>query len=370
MLAGAPAWAVQDCDLNGESVNPANGSTTRGKTGLMRCKDRDSAEVVREQELRNGQFVGVVRYFERGVLQREYFVNDRGNQHGRAREFAANGQVLRDAEYVDGSVSGLALGFYPDGKLRRAAFHQLAHAEQAYAEYTERAQLAALRCADRPLLAPVVDDTALCGFTAPSQVEFFRSNGNLSARARYEGGRRVRHEVLQANGQPSSVDEINGDRRLERAFGPDGAKRREIESVAADRGFSRVRESEYAASGSLQRERRWSQGELVLEHEYYLNGQSRRKSEHRVEAGSRLSQISEYFDTGTLARSSTYLSKGRYANQAVGTHQRFFENGRLASESTHDTNGKLVRERAWDAAGTLLRDDEVFEDGSRKAYSK
>jgi hypothetical protein len=30
----------------------------------------------------------------------------------------------------------------------------------------------------------------------------------------------------------------------------------------------------------------------------------------------------------------------------------------------------LTRERSWDDSGQLQRDDEVFEDGSRKAYSK
>ena len=33
------AQAVQDCELNGQHVNPANGHTTAGKSGLMRCKN-------------------------------------------------------------------------------------------------------------------------------------------------------------------------------------------------------------------------------------------------------------------------------------------------------------------------------------------
>ena len=66
------AYAVQVCELNGASVNPNNGSTTAGKSGLMRCREGDAGPVVREQELRNGVFMGVVRYFRDGVLQREY----------------------------------------------------------------------------------------------------------------------------------------------------------------------------------------------------------------------------------------------------------------------------------------------------------
>ena len=71
--------AVQDCELNGTSVNPANGSTTEGKTGIMRCKDRDSGLLVREQELRVGAFVGLVRHFKDGVLSKEFSVNAKGN---------------------------------------------------------------------------------------------------------------------------------------------------------------------------------------------------------------------------------------------------------------------------------------------------
>ena len=48
-LSGVAAHAVQDCELNGEHVNPANGNTTQGKTGVMRCKDRESGELQREQ---------------------------------------------------------------------------------------------------------------------------------------------------------------------------------------------------------------------------------------------------------------------------------------------------------------------------------
>ena len=66
------ALAVQDCELNGQSVNPANGSTTAGRTGLMRCKDRDSGELQREQELKAGVFMGLVRFYEKGKLARGF----------------------------------------------------------------------------------------------------------------------------------------------------------------------------------------------------------------------------------------------------------------------------------------------------------
>ena len=36
----------------------------------------------------------------------------------------------------------------------------------------------------------------------------------------------------------------------------------------------------------------------------------------------------------------------------------------------HNERGRVTRERAFDAGGTLVRDDEVFEDGSRKAFGR
>lgn len=85
-LSASAALAVQDCEVNGQSVNPANGFTTQGKTGLMRCRDRDSGQLVREEELKGGKFIGLVRHYENGKLIRERSVNDKGNSEGRDRE--------------------------------------------------------------------------------------------------------------------------------------------------------------------------------------------------------------------------------------------------------------------------------------------
>ena len=58
LLAHGAAHAVQDCEINGVAVNPANGATTAGKSGLMRCRDRDSRELMREQQIQSGTFQG------------------------------------------------------------------------------------------------------------------------------------------------------------------------------------------------------------------------------------------------------------------------------------------------------------------------
>ena len=51
-------------------------------TGIMRCVDRQSKVVQREDELRNGRNIGLVRTFEEGKLAQEYRVNEKGNRDG------------------------------------------------------------------------------------------------------------------------------------------------------------------------------------------------------------------------------------------------------------------------------------------------
>ncbi|MGJ7492836.1 hypothetical protein [Variovorax sp. ZT4R33] len=373
-LAGGTAHAVQDCDLNGERVNPANGNTTQSKTGVMRCKDRDSGELQREQELRNGVFMGAVRYYDRGKLAKEHSVNAKGNLHGRAREFYPDGQVLREATYDDGHELGLVRSFHPSGQLRRLAFYAEPGGERASAEFTPAGQLSALRCTDKPVLAPVVDDVRLCGFagSGPSPVDLFGDKGGLRARMSFVAGKRVRSERFYDNGKPESIDELSGNQRIEQRFSSEGIKRYELVALVAERGNVKQREAEYSERGSLVREQRWSPtGAALTDDSYYLNGQPRSKTVYTGEGLSRVADITEFHDNGQRA------AQGRFAAPAprgrllpVGLHRRFDELGRPVSESAYDAKGRVTRERTWDANGQPDRDDEVFPDGSRRAYAK
>jgi len=375
LLAPAWAYAVQDCELNGESVNPNHGGTTAGKTGIMRCKDRDSGQLVREQELQGGKFMGLVRYYKDGKLQRDHSVNERGNQHGRAREFAPDGQVLRDSTYDNGNLTGLARSFYANGQVRRITFYQLRESsgdELAYAEFNERGQLQALRCGDKALLAAPADDARWCGFSgSASQVELFNSRGVLKGRSSYLAGKRVRYETLGDSGKPDYQDEVSGSTRTERHFNGAGVKRREIQWLLVDGKTSfREREQDFADSGALTRDRRWSAGKPVSDQSYYLNGQPRSKTEFGGEGDALWLQTTEYFDSGKVAATGRFSASNRYRQLPQGTHQRFNEAGRVVAESSYDERGRITREKAWDDEGKLVRDDAVFEDGSRKAYSK
>ena len=145
-LAGTPerAAAVESCELNGQHVNPSNGNTTTGKTGLMRCRGGEGGPVVREQELQRGVFMGVVRYFRDGQLEKAYRVNERGNRDGVAREYArgnagAKPALVREETYrkafegawrlaangtrAGATATGVHRSFDSDGRLRGERFH-------------------------------------------------------------------------------------------------------------------------------------------------------------------------------------------------------------------------------------------------------
>ena len=342
LVAGASAAAQQLCEVNGESVDTSNGNSTRGKTGLMRCRDARGLPQ-REQEIRDGAFVGVERFFHpNGKVREEHARNERGNKHGVAKEYAADGSVLLEATYQDGRQVGLARSFHPGGALKRATYREPAGSEQAYVEFTSRGQLARLRCGPRPLLAPAADDARLCGFAGPADVELFDASGQVRTRLRYLEGKPVRSEHLHANGQPAVTEELDGPRRVEQRF---------------------------TADGKLQREQVWADGQLASERSYYLNGQPRSSSEWQRSADRALRVNREFHDNGQLASEGTWLLvRGR--SQAIGTHAQFAPEGHKVRETEYDDQGLAKRHRAWGRDGELVQDDEVFPDGSRKAFSR
>ena len=385
MTAGS-AHAVELCELNGASVNPNNGSTTAGKTGLMRCKEGDGGPVVREQELKNGVFMGVVRYFRDGVLQREYSVNERGNRDGRSREYAATpgtNQLLRDLTLRNGTPVGLARTWHANGQLKRATFYgdDAGNREQAYAEFTPQGQLSELRCGKQAVLAPAIDDASLCGFrgNAPAKAELYASNGLLRGVVTHERGVLRTRELLSGAGNTLEQLEVAADGSgVERSFGPTGAKRRELRWIEAGTVDAPRRvmllEQEFHEAGTLVKERRWRAAErgseLQLEQQWYLNGQPREKTEYVQIDGQPARRETRFHDNGRVSFEGTSLLKARYENVAVGTQKSFDPQGTLRIERSFDARGRIAREREFDEAGKLLRDDEVFEDGSRKAFAR
>jgi antitoxin component YwqK of YwqJK toxin-antitoxin module len=380
-----PAHAVQSCELDGQHVNPDNGSTTQGKTGLMRCRDVDGGPVLREQELKGGVFMGAVRYFKDGAVEREYRVNERGNRDGVAREFergaGAKPVLVREETYRDGRNVGLARSWYPSGQLRRVSFHGDDDREQASAEFTIEGKLYELHCGPRALLGADADDAHWCGHAgAVSNVVLYNGKGQEKARVAYERGERRKLEGLADDGKVREVQETTPTGGVERAFYADGAKRREVQwvALAGERG-RRVTtlEQEYHESGKLVHEKRWRVGErggeLVAEQRWYLNGQPKERTEFTTSDGRALRKETSFHDNGKPAFEGAWrlgAERGRSSELASGVHKSWDSDGHLRIERYYDERGRLTRERELDAGGSAVRDDEVFEDGSRKAFGR
>jgi hypothetical protein len=189
----------------------------------------------------------------------------------------------------------------------------------------------------------------------------------LRSRVSYQGGKRVRSEDLYDNGKPASTVELHGNQRTERRFSSEGVKRLEVVSLMGERNAIKQREQEFSERGTPVRDQRWNpSGEPVSDESYYLNGQPRSKAIY----GSGGIEITEFHDNGQRAATGRYVMVDRFRRIPIGTHQRFGDEGRLQAESIYDDKGRVTRERTWDASGKPERDDEVFEDGSRRAFSK
>jgi antitoxin component YwqK of YwqJK toxin-antitoxin module len=368
------ALAVQDCDIDGVDVNPANGSTTAGKSGLMRCRERDSGELQREQELRNGKFVGLVRHYKNGRLLKEFSVNERGNRDGLGREFSpVTGKLIREETSSNGTSIGFLRTFHPDGQARTLSFRSDAGKELASLEYTARGQLRELRCGDKPYLGKEVDENALCGFGQrgkPAVVSLYGEKGELRMRLTHLDGVRVGVESYWDNGKLRSQEETGADGgQVERNYAEDGVKRKEVRWIRADRGRLKQSEQEFHESGALVREQRWNAGEAASEKTFYLNGQLRSETLYTKRDGAATTDIREFHDNGKLAFEGSFATENRYNQRRIGEHRHFDSDGRLRQARNHDDKGRLTREREFDDKGRPVRDDAVFEDGSRKAYA-
>ena len=378
------ALAVQVCELDGQHVNPSNGATTAGKTGLMRCRDGEGGPVMREQELQQGKFMGLVRYYKDGALEREFRLNERGNRDGVLREWArpeagAKSVLVREETLRDGANSGIARSWYPTGQLRRVAFYGDREREQASAEFTPQGQLSDLLCGTKPALGSDFDDRAACGFAGgPSNVTLYSAKGAAKARVSYERGERRKSETLWESGAVRELSEVSASGGVERLFAADGTKRREQQWATIPGEPPRrvtVLDQEFHENGKMVRERRWRPtergGEPVSDASWYLNGQPKARNEYSVVDGRAQRRETGFHDNGRKSFEGAWQTPASGRRELpTGTQQRFDTEGRLRSERVYDERGRIKRERELDERGNVVRDDEVFEDRSRKAVGR
>ena len=397
ILLGAlavPALAIQTCDLDGQHVNPANGHTTADKTGLMRCRDADTGVLQREQELQNGVFMGLVRFYKNGELEREHRVNEKGNRDGVVREWSVESGkprvLVREATERNGRTVGLAKSWYPTGERRRLTWYGDEEREQASAEFAPDGKLTDLRCTTKPVFAPEFDDRAACGFAGPSTVTLAGASLPVS-RLTFVNGERRRTETLYESGSVRELRETTDTIVLERRFAADGTKLREVQCARVTGGAAsdarprtvKVLEQEYHASGKLVQEQRWVPDDrlgalMTSDVRWYLNGQPRQRTEYATADAQRTRREITYHDNGKPSSEGSWIvgapasrfDRSDRSERPVGAHKVYDDNGRLRGERVYDDKGRVTREREWDERGTVVRDDEVYEDGSRKAVGR
>jgi antitoxin component YwqK of YwqJK toxin-antitoxin module len=364
------ALGIQDCTLNGQDVNPNNGYTTEGKSGIMICRDRDSGVLEREQELRNGNYIGLVRDYIDGKLSSEYRVNKHGNRDGLYRQFSPNGKVVLEETARNGTSVGISRSWYQSGRLKRVVFNDDNGREQAEVEFTPSGQLKSLHCADRPLLGSAANDAHLCGHDSSKPVtsKLYSDKGIVHTKVRYLAGVRTAQESLWDDGKVQEENVTSGGRTIQRRFSRGGVKTLEVQWVAVERGRVKELEQMFHQSGSMISETRWENGKLASESSFYLNGQPKTHNSYATREGRMVCDAVSYHDNGQPSARGTYVVKNGYTDFPIGIHREFDGKGLLLTEHEYDNKGRLKREKEFNGQGKLLRDDEVFEDGSRKAF--
>ena len=366
----APAQPLQ-CEIDGAPVNPSNGATTAGKTGLMRCRDSDG-KLQREQELRDGRFVGMRVFHDRDGSRREGRVNERGNTDGLQREFWPDGSLKREETALDGSIVGVARSFHPGGRPARIAHHapRQDNVPENAIEFNPAGQVIRLACAPVNRLAETLE---ACGFSGERDTAIHNARGDLVGRDTWNAGRLTRRVSLRDGRMLASL-ENTAERRIERSFHPDGTTvRQERESrLDADGRPRSPREGadrEFAPGGQKVREVLWSEGLAREEREWFQNGS--RKSETVRRPGAAPAQVRQFWDNDKPRLEEERVDQGTRGLGAVVGRQRLYrENGSLAQEWFWNARGIRERLREYDAEGKLTKEEEYFDDGSRKPASR
>lgn len=359
-LFSAHAWAVQSCELNGESVSRANGHTTAGKSGVMRCTD-DSGQVRRlDQTLREGKYIGPVLMVLADGERREYSVNERGNRDGVARTFDGKGTLRKEENLENGSAVGVQKNFAEAGHLQELHF-AAGRRTVLTIGYLADGRLTELRCAAVTL---VPQDREVCGHVGrTSEVTLHRADGQPAGSVSFLRGQMQRQTVLDREGRLVRNEELKDGRRIKRVFYATGQVRSEADFIERDPNSREGREGtarEWAESGQLTQETTWADGYEQRIQQWYLNGKQKARQQIRRDGRNQERTTESYWDTG-LPAAVNVERNGRL----LGWQKYFTEAGVLAVEDEHGERGVLLRRKSYDAQGVFVREERFLEDGSR-----
>lgn len=360
LAAGTAMYASPLCELNGESVNPANGHTIAGKSGVMRCTDDQGELRLREQTVREGRFEGPVRLELRDGTRKEYSVNERGNRHGVAREFDARGTLRREEQLVDGQAVGEQKQFAEAGHLQRLDFFVDGRAVVTLGLLSD-GSLSELRCAGRSLLP---QDRTPCGHAGVlNEVTLFREPGTPSGKLRYLAGQLHYHAVIDERGAIVRTEEVKEGRRIKRVYYPSGQLRTEADFLERDPSSGEGREGvarEWAEGGQLTQETQWANGQEQTIRQWYLNGRLKLRQAIQRDGRHQQRHTESFWDNGQPAA----INMDRNG-RLLGWQKYFDEAGVLRREEEHGDRGVLLRRKQYGAQGALEKDERFLPDGSR-----
>ncbi|MES2611455.1 MAG: hypothetical protein V4679_14510 [Pseudomonadota bacterium] len=367
------AHAIIRCEFNGKSVNPSNGAETAGLTGLLRCRDENTGQLQREQELKDGKYLGKERFFDRdGKLTRERSVNERGNSQGRVAEFWPNGQLKREELAENGSTVGAVRRFDANGRPERLSFHA-AGQEQFAIEYNAAGQPTRLQC---PRASVLPEDRKPCGFEGPADTLLYTGSGAKAGQVRYDQGRMLLSTEWTSDGLVAQQMLYEEGRRVHRSFfTEDGKSVLREERIFAPDGQRFLRDTRgplhslrrFGSTGQLIEQHGYADGREVLLERWYLNGSARERSTMTGTGETTRIQRELRDDEGRLTRRELLTEQ----QQRTGVQQQFHANGRVAQEDRYtapDARGRtrLEARKQWDDSGKLVADDTILEDGSRQ----
>ncbi len=370
---GAGAHAIVRCELNGKPVNPSNGAETAGLTGLLRCREEDTGQLQREQELKDGKYLGKERFFDReGKPTRERSVNERGNSQGRVAEFWPNGQLKREEFAENGRTTGAVRRFDASGRPERLSFH-VDGQEQFVLETNAGGQPTRLQCPRASLLP---EDRKPCGFEGMADTLLYSAAGAKAAQVRYDQGRLLLATQWTPEGVVAEQMLFEEGRRVHRGFFTDGGKsvlrEERIFTPDAQRFLRDTRGPlhslrRFGSTGQLIEQHGYAEGREVLLERWYLNGAARERTVMSGTGDAARIQRELRNDEGKLTHRELLTTQ----QQATGVQQQFHTNGRMAQEDRYtapDARGRtrLEARKQWDESGKLLADDTILEDGSRQ----
>lgn len=337
------SFAAEVCD-NG--VNFDNGSTFKNFSGRVTCRDKASGKPTRELTLKDGKKHGkclTYGYNSDTVWKEENFVND--IKEGEEKTWNFEEKYLEsEAFYKNGRKVGVSRTFYKNGNIKSINWAGADRNRDTMVRYLEDGKLSIIQCGEHSVSE---EEAELCG-----------RKGKLSDLTLYsqQGKKKETRQYLNAkasgtwtkyhdNGQVSLTAEYRDNI-------PDG------------------RSTSFSDNGHLETIEEYKNGFKVSKIEYYQNGNPKVKETYRREK--KLIDAVQYYDNGNKHIEGTFTPKRDewwYFTWdhwcPVGTVKSYYEEGPLESESVYE-EGILVKKKKYAKDGELEKEEEYYQDGSRK----